>query len=134
MTLSIATPDPEFRAPDFRAPDDLTELDQWVLWRHEARNGKTTKVPYQRSGRPADSTDHRTWTTYESALQTWCCSPRRYVGLGFVFAQEDPFVGIDLDDSLADAGNVKPWARGIVGRFSDTYMEISPRSLSENLP
>ena len=28
------------------APDDLTERDQWVLWRYEERDGRTTKVPY----------------------------------------------------------------------------------------
>jgi len=29
-------------------------------------------------------------------------------------------------DSLDDEGKVKPWAQGIVERFSDSYMEISP--------
>ena len=32
---------------DFCVPDDLTELDQWVPWRYEKRNGKWTKVPYR---------------------------------------------------------------------------------------
>jgi hypothetical protein len=27
--------------PNFRVPDDLTERDQWVLWRYEERNGQS---------------------------------------------------------------------------------------------
>jgi putative DNA primase/helicase len=114
--------------PNFRVPDDLSERDQWVLWRYEERNDKPTKVPYQPSGKPADSTNHGTWTTFDEALNTWCRNRQRYAGLGFVFFREDPFTGIDLDDSLDEQGDVKAWARGIVERFSDTYMEISPSS------
>lgn len=114
--------------PDFRVPDDLSERDQWVLWRFEARNGKATKVPYQAGGKPADSTDAGTWTTFEEALSAWRRSRQRYAGLGFVFFREDPFTGIDLDDALDEHGDVKAWAHGIVERFGDTYMEISPSS------
>jgi hypothetical protein len=130
--------------PDFRVPDDLTERDQWVLWRYETRNGKPTKVPYQASGKPADSTNPATWTTFEEARRAWCRHRRRYAGLGSVFSKEDPLAGIDLDDSLDDQGDVKAWARGIIERFSDTYIEISPSgrglkiwargSLPANLP
>src|SRR5690349_895111 len=112
--------------PDFRVPDDLVERDQWVLWRYEGRNGKPTKVPYQATGKPADSTNPRTWAGFEDGLDAWSRHPGRYFGLGFVFSREDLFAGIDLDDSLDEQGEVKAWARGIVERFSDTYMEISP--------
>ena len=70
--------------------------------------------------------------------------PQRYSGLGFVFSNEDDLAGIDLDDSLDEQGDVKPWARGIVERFADTYIEVSPSgkglkiwtrgSLPANLP
>ena len=53
-----------------------------------------------------------------------CRNRQRYAGLGFVFSTEDAFAGIDLDDSLDEHGDLKDWARGIVERFSDTYMEI----------
>jgi len=56
---------------DFLVPDDLAELNQWVLWRYEPRHGKRTKVPYQVSGRPASSTDPRTWDCFEAVLNTW---------------------------------------------------------------
>ena len=113
---------------DLRVPDDLTEHDQWVLWRFEARKGKPTKVPYQANGKPADTTNPSTWTTFEEAQSVWCRNRQHYVGLGFVFSTEDAFAGIDLDDSLDEQGDLKDWARGIVERFSDTYMEISPSS------
>ena len=111
---------------DLRAPDDLTERDQWLLWRHEARDGKPTKIPYSVRGYRASSTEPRDWASFEVALSAWRKNPHGYTGLGFVFTRADPFAGIDLDDSLDAEGNVAPWARGIVERFSDTYMEISP--------
>lgn len=111
---------------DFCVPDSLAERDQWVLWSFENRNGKPTKVPYQVNGKRADSTNCRTWTTFEKAWTAWCRNRQRYAGVGFVFSKEDGFVGIDLDDSLDETGAVKAWARGIVERFSDTYTEVSP--------
>jgi hypothetical protein len=129
---------------EFRVPDDLTELDRWVLWGYETRKGKPTKVPYQVTGRHADSTDPRTWTTFEEAVGAWRRKQRRYAGIGFVFSREDGLAGIDLDNSLDEEGDVKVWARGVIERFSDTYTEISPSgrglkiwtrgSLAANLP
>ena len=106
-------------------PDDLSERDQWLLWRYETRNGKSAKIPYQVSGRLASSTDPRTWETFEAVFNAWSKAPKRYGGLGSVFCREDPFCGVDLDDSLDELGNVKPWAQGIVERFADTYCEVS---------
>jgi hypothetical protein len=111
---------------DLQVPDDLGELDQWVLWRYEQSSGRRTKVPYQVSGKLADSTDPGTWVPFEDALNTWHRNRRRYVGLGFVFAKGGGLAGVDLDDALDAHGDVKPWARGIVERFGDTYTEISP--------
>jgi primase-polymerase (primpol)-like protein len=107
-------------------PDDLRERDQWVLWRYEERNGKGAKVPYQVDGRRASSVDPGTWTSFEAVTDEWRRKPRGYAGSGFVFSAADPFCGIDLDDSLDAELKVKPWASGIVERFGDTYMEISP--------
>ncbi|MGD1095857.1 MAG: hypothetical protein ABSB35_28175, partial [Bryobacteraceae bacterium] len=111
---------------DIVVPDDLAELDQWLLWCRESVQGRETKVPYGLNGQRASSTDPLTWCPFPEALNAWRRNPRRYAGLGFVFSLDDPFCGIDLDDSLDVDGNVKPWAFGIVERFSDTYMEVSP--------
>jgi len=107
-------------------PDDLRERDQWVLWQYENRNGRTTKVPYRVGHRYVSSTDPSTWASFEAVADEWRRSPSRYAGLGFVFSADDPFCGIDLDDCLDANGTLKAWGQGIVERFSDTYIEISP--------
>lgn len=114
------------KAPDLAVPDDLAERDQWVLWRREIVAGRATKVPYSVRGHRASSTNPRDWSEFSSALAAWRNHPDRYVGLGFVFSPEDPFVGLDLDDCLDSNSSPKDWAQGLVARFSDTYAEISP--------
>ena len=113
-------------AADLRVPDDLTELDQWVLWRFEKRQNNLTKIPYQANGKQASTTQAASWTTFENALTAWRRDRQRYAGLGFVFSKSDDLAGIDLDDCLDEQGDLKAWARGIVERFGDTYMEVSP--------
>jgi len=113
-------------AAALRVPDDLAELDQWVMWKFEARNGKLTKVPYNVSGGKADTTNRATWTTFESARMTYSRFSHIYTGVGFVFSELDSLAGIDLDNSLDGNGNLKPWAHRIVEQFGDTYTERSP--------
>jgi hypothetical protein len=104
------------------APVDLIEVDQWVLWRRE----RDTKVPYQPNGKRASSTDLKTWRPYQDVYNAWQKYPRHWAGIGFVFSEHDPFAGIDLDACLDCVGNLRAWARPIIERFADTYMEISP--------
>jgi len=114
---------------DIVIPDDLGELDQWVLWRYEERNGQATKVPYQIGQRRANITDPNTWASLEAVTNELRRAPDWYSGLGFAFSPDDRLCGLDLDDSLDAEGTPKSWARPIVERFSDTYMEISPSGL-----
>jgi hypothetical protein len=96
------------------------------------------------TGECADSTNPATWTSFHEALSEWRRHPRRYAGIGLVFSKQDGLAGIDLDDALDEDGGIKAWARSVVERFSDTYMETSPSgeglkiwargSLPENLP
>ncbi len=104
----------------------MTELDQWVLWMYEYRGDSKTKVPQQTNGKRADSTDPLTWTSYEAAMDKLTRYPKHYAGVGFVFHVDDPFCGVDLDNCLDEYGVVRPWAQGIIERFADTYMEVSP--------
>ena len=100
------------------------------------------KIPYRTDGRRASSTDPTHWGGLERADAA--LRSGKYSGRAFAFFAEDGLTGIDLDDCLDSEGNVKPWARGIVERFSDTYMEVSPSgrglkiwargSLPANLP
>jgi primase-polymerase (primpol)-like protein len=110
----------------FRVPDGLVEHDQWVLWRYLLRDGRQAKVPFQITGTVASSTAPETWSPFESALNAWRRNQTGYAGLGFVFSGGDGLAGIDLDNALKPDGAPKEWARGIVERFADTYMEISP--------
>jgi len=107
-------------------PADLIERDQFVLWRPERVGQKLTKIPYSATGRKASTVDPRTWASFDRAAEAWARAPKCYAGLGFVFVKGDGLTGIDLDDCLDSAELPKPWARGVVERFSDTYMEISP--------
>lgn len=108
------------------APDDLVEIDQWVLWRRE----RDTKVPYRVDGRRASTTNPRDWSDYATVIKVFGHRSHEYAGIGFVFNEADPFVGIDLDDALEDTtGNPKPCIRPMIERFSDTYMEVSPSGL-----
>src|SRR5450756_120991 len=111
--------------PDLRVPTDLTELDQWVLWRHETRDSNPTKIPCQLTGDHASTTDPSTWATYEQVVAVWTAQPDKFAGIGFVFSPDDPFTGIDLDDCI-QAGQPKPWAQKILTTLGDTYIEISP--------
>jgi len=98
-------------------PVDLVALPQWVAWtkNKEPINPKT--------GNFAKTSDPTTWGTYEEAIT--CCRMKGLEGVGFVFSERDPFVGIDLDDSLSSKGEPLPWAKEIVDQFR-SYTEISP--------
>lgn len=54
-------------------------------------------------------------------------------GIGFVFAKDDPSVGIDLDGSLdPETDELEPWAAEIV-QAARTYCEVSPSGLGVKL-
>jgi len=106
-------------------PEQLTERPQWVCWRYEEREGRTTKVPFTDTGWRASTTDLLTWTTCAMALAAY--ERGHYDGIGFVFSSADPFVGIDLDDCRnPESCEVAPWAQKIISRVQEGYIEISP--------
>jgi putative DNA primase/helicase len=110
-------------------PEQLTERTQWVCWRLEERKGELTKVPYTPGTRSrASSTDLMTWRTFKEAFAAYeAGEPMKYDGIGFVFCSADPFVGIDLDNCRdPERGEVTPWARKIIDRVQDGYVEASP--------
>jgi len=104
-------------------PDELKQVDQWVVWRLEDRDGRQTKMPYDPvSGQPASSTDWTTWTSFDDAVQ----ASGSYSGVGFVFTADDDFCGIDIDDCRdSTTGVLHPDAQAILDRFP-TYAEVSP--------
>jgi putative DNA primase/helicase len=106
-------------------PEQLTERRQWVCWRYEKRDGKMTKVPYTDLGHRASSTDLMSWTTCAMAYLAY--ERGHCDGIGFVFSSGDSFVGIDLDDCRnPETGEIARWARKILDRVQEGYIEASP--------
>lgn len=108
-------------------PEDLLTRDQWVRWRYKKMQGKDkpTKPPFHVTlDLGASHSDPRTWGSYADALAH--VGEHRTVGLGYVFAKDDPNTGIDLDDCLAPGtGTLDPWAQKLVDLL-DSYTEVSP--------
>jgi hypothetical protein len=76
-------------------PAELRRRDQWVVWRLETRDGRTTKVPYTAADpwQKASSTSPATWAPFDAAYDAAFWAD----GVGYVFAGDDPYTGIDLD-------------------------------------
>jgi primase-polymerase (primpol)-like protein len=95
----------------FDVPQELTALRQWVLWRHGTRKGKATKLPITAMGYLASVTNPAHWSEYGYLVKLLTQRPTFAEGLGFVFAPDDPYCGIDLDDIWqSDADEGAPWA------------------------
>ncbi len=109
---------------------ELAMLPQWVCWRFEERGGDQTKVPYQPNGMLAKSTNASTWSSYETCFAA--AVKQGFDGIGFVFSESDPYVGVDLDDCIREDGTLEPWADEIVCQL-DTYTEVSPSGLGLKL-
>lgn len=117
---------------DFAAiPAPLAEREQWVCWRSVERGGKRTKLPVNcRNSKLADASDPATWATLEEAIPY---ARRHAVGVGFVLASDDPFVGVDLDGCFdPDSGELADWALFVV-RHLASYTEISPSGAGVHL-
>lgn len=109
--------------PDFsKVPEVMRPYRQWIVWRPEAREHgqKPTKVPYDpTSGAHADVMNPATWADYDTAVSRAVNG----FGLGFVFTEQDPFFGIDLDVTTDQAEIEKQ--KFIVDKVQ-TYTEFSP--------
>ncbi|MCU4744115.1 hypothetical protein [Natronoglomus mannanivorans] len=106
-------------------PEALQEHEQWICWRIKDRDGKATKVPIvPGTGEYASATDHETWRPFDEALEY--LEDGDAAGIGFVFTEEDPFVGIDLDDCRdPETGSPSTDAREIIVELG-SFTEISP--------
>lgn len=105
-------------------PSTLIDHEQWVCWQTENRDGKQTKIPIDpTTGRYASTTESSTWATFEAAREY--AIETADTGLGFVFTDDDPFVGVDLDNCRDEDGDAPAWATTIIDRL-DSYTEISP--------
>ncbi|GIV61538.1 MAG: hypothetical protein KatS3mg044_0404 [Rhodothermaceae bacterium] len=102
-----------------RVPAALRERPQWVIWRLEERKGKLTKPPYcSRASHVSAAVDApSTWGTFEEAVRAY--EAGKADGIGYVLTEDDPFVGLDLDDVDEET------ARAVLD-LVPTYCERSP--------
>ena len=106
-------------------PLELRQRSQWVLMRllKDIKTGKLKKVPYQCNAIEADVTEPSTWATFAQVLDAF--NGGDYDGIGYVFTEADPYVGVDVDGCRdSETGIAEPWAQQIIDQL-DSYTEIS---------
>jgi hypothetical protein len=106
------------------APAEMQAAHQWCVWKMESdEKNKPTKVPYNaQTGRAGSSTNPKTWSTFDEAIQAY--ERGGYHGIGFYFG--NGFAGIDLDacrDPLTN--DIEAWVLEIINQVI-TYWEVSP--------
>lgn len=127
--------------------DDLLESIKddahWVCWQYQCRgcwtiyheklgdcpdaecDGQVTKVPVNPdTGSMAKSNDSSTWSDFSSAREYDERSGETQ-GIGFMFAEDHPVMGVDLDNAIID-GELTEWAEEIVDKLDGSYIDISP--------
>jgi primase-polymerase (primpol)-like protein len=116
------------RNPDLyvNIPHELKRLPQWVLWEMfcDSDSKYWKKIPFNpATGRAASSKKSADWGTFaqvESIMRT----SNKYDGIGFVFTENDPYIGIDLDNKKNDPA-IRDEIGKLASRFS-SYREYSP--------
>ena len=102
------------------AIDELAGRRQWVCHKK--------KIPIcPANGKPASSTSPLTWGSYDEAIQeaVQLKHSDEIDGVGYVFTEADPYVGIDLDKCVDEDQKIQEWAQKIITRL-DSYTEFSP--------
>lgn len=101
---------------------------QWVNWivvmrKDKDGNNKPTKAPYH-AGRKkyAESTDPKTWQTYEEAVKN---NPKN---VGIIMTPDKKILAIDIDDCLVKGQLKHPEAKAIKEfvKKANSYTEVSP--------
>lgn len=110
---------------------ELKELKQWVCWKLQQTKDRSAKLPWTPYGSRASVRDETQWSSYEACFTEtvqlkYQGAHRGLNGIGFVFSEDDPYVGIDLDKCRDyETGEIEDWALKVIKQM-DTYTEISP--------
>ncbi|WP_107840922.1 DUF927 domain-containing protein [Metasolibacillus meyeri] len=103
-------------------PDELQAITRWIVWKFETKGSKRTKVPYQPNGSFAKTNDPTTWCYFYEAVEA--ARSGQYDGIGFVFSQNDEYIGVDIDKCYEN-GVFNETASTIIDSL-DSYTEFSP--------
>ena len=106
-------------------PASLKSRKQWLCWRWEWSGKKWDKPPYSAiTQKKCNSEDGL--ASFEECLAL--ANDKTFDGIGFRFLEEDPYIGIDLDDCYKiETGELDLGVATIINRL-DSYHEISPSS------
>jgi len=115
--------------------DELKEYPNWVCWKPmtvKKGNGElVTKKPIISpiSGNRGSHSNPEDWTTYQKAKAFYIANKRKLGlgGVGFVFSEDAPYVGIDIDECIDESGELNEYAQRILTEFS-SYAELSPNN------
>lgn len=113
------------------AIEELAEWKQWVMWK--SIDGK--KRPFAPSGIPIGATlkYEKRWVSYEAVQEEFeqgrnvpSGEEGGWDGIGFVFTEDDPFVGVDIDKCRdPETGALTQNAQEIIKELN-SYTEASP--------
>jgi len=119
---------------DLASTDDYEDIfgelwsdERWVCWKQKAGSKKPiTPWYYARRSAYASTSDPKTWAKGIRAWREAYGGDLALNGIGYVFSDSGPLVGIDLDKCRdPKTGDVQAWAREVIDRL-DSYTEISP--------
>ncbi len=101
----------------------LQPYPQFVVWKYSMVDGKPKKPPYSpATGHLASPTNPDTWSSLDQAMKA--LKTGKYNGLGFVFSEDDPFTGIDIDHCVLN-NRINPEAQEVISELW-SYTELSP--------
>ncbi len=104
-------------------PEELKSQPRWVVWKFVKRGDKTTKLPYQPSGKPAESNNPATWVDFGAAIAASEVKSK-VEGVGCMISE--PYVAIDFDHVRdPKTGEVERWAWDAIV-YLNSYTELSP--------
>ncbi|RAZ88513.1 hypothetical protein DPM33_23600 [Mesorhizobium hawassense] len=106
----------------------MMDVNSWLTFQIRQReDGKVDKVPVRANGRDCNVNDPRNHTSLNNAIYYVKNYPDLHHGIGFVFAGEHDFVGIDVD--FYKLAQLTPLAQQAIGYILQ-FPTLTQRSLS----
>jgi len=122
VTAKIQTSEGSEQMQYDNLPKELRDNGKFCLWKYEERKGKVKpdKVPYQISGKHAQSNNESTFSEYANAV----AAVSLYDGLGLGIFRG--FSAVDVDHCVNTDGTLAAIGQSAVNIFKGCYIEISP--------